>query len=138
VYDRQSARKATIVQRELDINLKHNFLQAALCRKLISEFGLENVADEHASGLGTKIDVVVRRDEDEYWYFEIKTALSPRACLREAFGQLLEYAYWPGAREAKRLIICGGECPLDAEGEQYLVLLRTRFGLPIEYQRIVL
>jgi hypothetical protein len=104
---------------------------------LISEFGAENVGDEQPTGLGTKIDVVLRRKADEFWYYEIKTALSPRACLREAFGQLLEYAYWPGAHEAKRLIICG-ETALDNEGDKYLRQLRKRFRLPIEYQRIVL
>jgi hypothetical protein len=134
--DKSSATKATLAERELDISLKHNLLQAALCRRLITEYGLDNVADEHQSGLGTKIDVVVRRGKDEYWYYEIKTASSPRACLREAFGQLLEYAYWPGAREAKRLIICG-ESPLDENGKSYLSQLKQRFRLPIDYQQIV-
>jgi hypothetical protein len=60
--------------------------------------GAENVADQHASGLGTKIDVVLRRSAKEFWYYEIKTALSPRACIREALGQVMEYAYWPGKR----------------------------------------
>ena len=131
------ATSATLAERQLDINLKHNVLQEALCQQLISEYGLENVADEHPTGFGTKIDVVVRRNKDEYWYYEIKTALSPGVCLREAFGQLLEYAYWPGAREAKRLIVCG-ECPLDHDGEEYLRQLRQRFQLPIEYRQIVL
>lgn len=128
---------ATLAEQELNVNLKHNILQAALCRRLISEFGSENVGDEQPTGLGTKIDVVLRRSEDKFWYYEIKTAASPRACLREAFGQLLEYAYWPGAREAKRLIICG-ESAMDDDGIKYLRQLRKRFGLPIEYQRIVL
>jgi hypothetical protein len=137
VRDRAPATTATLAERELNVSLKHNILQAALCRRLISEFGPENVGDEQATGLGTKIDVVLRRSEDEFWYYEIKTALSPRACLREAFGQLLEYAYWPGSREAKRLIICG-ETALDDEGNKYLQRLRERFRLPIEYQRIVI
>jgi len=104
---------------------------------MISEYGRDNVADEHSSGLGTKIDVGLRRGKGAYWYYEIKTASSPRVCLREAFGQLLEYAYWPGAREADRLIICG-ERPLDKDGEKYLRQLRNRFQLPIEYQQIIL
>jgi hypothetical protein len=136
-FDKSTKTTATLAERELDINLKHNLLQAALCRQLISDFGLDNVADEHPSGIGTKIDVVVRRSNDEYWYFEIKTASSPRACLREAIGQILEYAYWPGAREAKRLIICG-ERQIDSNGEMYLHQLKKRFGLPIEYQQIAL
>jgi hypothetical protein len=63
--------------------------------------------------------------------------MSPRACLREALGQVLEYAYWPGAREATRLILCG-ESPLDEGGIEYLQYLKQRFGLPIDYEQIIL
>jgi hypothetical protein len=130
---------ASLAERELNINLRHNMLQAALTSSLIKRFGKDNVADEHPSGLGTKIDVVVRRSAKEYWYYEIKTALSPRACLREAMGQVLEYAYWPGVREreATRLIVCS-ETPLDDDGRAYLLVLKERFRLPIEYEQITI
>jgi len=134
--DKLAATNATLAERELNINLKHNILQSALCRRLASEYGADNVGDELLTSLGTKIDVVVRRSDNEFWYYEIKTALSPRACLREAFGQVMEYAYWPGAREAKRLVICG-ESPLDGDGEVYLRQLKQRFGLPIDYEQII-
>lgn len=135
--EKSATTTATLAERELNITLKHNLMQAALCRRLIAKHGKENVADEHPSGLGTKIDVVVRRGTDEYWYYEIKTALSPRACLREALGQVLEYAYWPGSREASQLIICG-ETPLDDDGAAYLRRLKERFRLPLEYEQILL
>jgi len=60
---------------------------------------------------------------------------SPRACIREAIGQLLEYAFWPGAQEAIHLTVAG-ESPLDPDGDDYLRQLRDRFGLPIDYQQI--
>jgi hypothetical protein len=50
-------------------------------------------------------------------------------------GQLLEYAYWPGAQEAERLIICG-DSPLDDAEAMYIDALRRRFRLPIDYQQI--
>ena len=131
-----SGTTASVAERKLDINLRHNILQAALTRRLIENFGNDNVADEHPSGLGTKIDVVVRHAPNQYWYYEIKTALSPRACLREALGQVLEYAYWPGgAQEATRLIVCG-EGRLDENDAAYLRLLKERFRLPIDYEQI--
>jgi hypothetical protein len=136
VTERSPIATASLAERELNLNLKHNILQAALCRKLISEFGAQNVADEHPSNLGTKIDVVLRRSTSQFWYYEIKTSASPRGCLREALGQLLEYAYWPGAQEADRLIICG-ESPLDDAGAEYLGRLKQRFRLPIEYEQII-
>jgi hypothetical protein len=135
--EKASAANASLAERELNINLRHTLLQAALCERLVKQYGAENVADEHASGLGTKIDVVLRRSANEFWYYEIKTALSPRACIREALGQVMEYAYWPAANEATRLIICG-ETALDDDGAAYLKTLRERFQLPVIYEQIVI
>jgi len=126
--------KATLAEKELDLDLRHNELQRALYDRLILKYGKENVGTERPSGVGTKVDVVVRQ-MNEYWFYEIKTALTPRACLREALWQLLEYAFWPGAQEPARLIVAG-ECELDKEGEEYLRRLRKRFALPIEYEQI--
>jgi len=77
------------------------------------------------------------RQNSEYWFYEIKTEDSPRACIRQALGQLLEYAFWPGAHVAARLIVVG-EKALDEEGKQYLHTLQERFSLPIEYEQIAL
>jgi hypothetical protein len=135
--DKPSATTATLAERQLNVSLRHNLLQAALTRRLIATFGASNVADEHPSGLGTEIDVVVRHGGHEFWYYEIKTTLSPRACLREALGQVMEYAYWPGAQEPARLIVCG-ESPLGEDGAAYLRLLNERFRLPVAYEQILL
>jgi hypothetical protein len=135
--ERPTATTATLAERELNVSLRHNRLQAVLTARLIREYGAANVADEHPSGLGTKIDVILRRAQDEYWYYEIKTAHSPRSCIREALGQVMEYAYWPGAREPRRLIVCG-ESPLDDDGRAYLRQLNERFRLPVAYEQIVL
>lgn len=82
------------------------------------------------------IDIVVKM-KDEYWFYEIKIALTSRACLREAIGQLLEYGLWPGAQEPSRFIVVG-ESPIDKDGEEYLSRLRNRFSLPIEYEGILI
>jgi hypothetical protein len=125
----------SLAERELDINLRHNVLQQALCHRLADEYGTENVGDEHPSGVGTSIDVVVRH-KGKFHFYEIKTAQSPRACLRQALGQLLEYAFWPGSQEAVRLVVVG-ESALDQEGTEYLRTLKKRFSLPVEYEQIV-
>ncbi len=126
---------ASIVARELDINLRHNVLQEALYCKLADEYGAENVGVELPSGAGTSIDVAVRH-KGEFYFYEIKTAQSPRACLRQALGQLLEYAFWPGTQEAVRLIVVG-ETALGEEGAEYLRTLRKLFSLPIEYEQVI-
>lgn len=128
--------KATLPEKELDLDLRHNLLQEALYQRLASKHGKENVRTEQPSGVGTLIDIVVEM-KDEYWFYEIKTALTPRACLREAIGQLLEYGFWPGAQEPVRFIVVG-ECPLDQDGQEYLSRLRKRFSLPIEYKAIAI
>ncbi|MGA2032411.1 MAG: hypothetical protein ABSG68_09160 [Thermoguttaceae bacterium] len=130
------AAKATLAQKELDLDLRHNLLQEALYRLLASQYGKDNVRAEQPSGVGTKIDIVVKT-KNEYWFYEIKTALTPRACLREAIGQLLEYAFWPGSQEPTRFIVVG-ESPLDEDGKEYLCRLKKRFSLPIEYEAIVI
>jgi hypothetical protein len=124
---------ATLAAKVLDLDLRHNLLQDKLAQCLIADFGVENVSTEQPSGAGTRIDVVVRQ-KDQYWFYEIKTARSPRVCLREAVGQLLEYAYWPHGQEpvAFKLVVVG-ESPLDADAEEYLRRLTIRFGLPLEY-----
>ena len=129
-----SSTVATPVQARLDVTLRHNDIQEALYRRLAAQYGREKVGTEIASGVGTSIDVVVCRDK-EYWFYEIKTASSPRACLREALGQLLEYAFWPGAKPATRLVVVG-EGEMDDDAAHYLSQLRQRFGLPIEYEQI--
>jgi len=128
--------KATYAQRELDVSLRHNLLQEALHCQLVAKFGSENVHKEVSTGIGISVDLAVRQN-DEYWFYEIKTYQSPRACIREAIGQLLEYSFWPGSQEASRLIIVGETAP-DQEVTDYCRLLKLRFSLPIEYQQIVL
>jgi hypothetical protein len=126
----------TSTERQINVALRHNDLQKALYSQLAKKYGEKNVGAEIDSGIGTNIDLVVRQEE-KYWFYEIKTYHSPRACIREAIGQLLEYAFWSGSKEVTRLIIAG-EVKLDSEGEQYLQTLRNRYSLPIEYEQIVL
>lgn len=132
---RPASGRATVAERQLNITLRHNLMQAALCQRLIAEHGAQNVRAEQPSGLGTLIDVALRVGDGQYWYYEIKTASSPRGCLREALGQILEYSFWPGAQEASKLIVCG-ESALDDDGAAYLRALQTRFSLPIAYEQI--
>ncbi|MFT4117909.1 hypothetical protein [Bradyrhizobium sp.] len=67
--ERPGATTATLAERELNVSLRHNVLQTALTRRLVAQYGVANVATEHSSGLGTKIDVVLRRTSKEYWYY---------------------------------------------------------------------
>ena len=110
----------------------HRKMQQALKRELIGE-GAE-VGTEHPDGNGRYIDLVARRDE-AFEFYEIKSGPSPRLCIREALGQLLEYGYWGDGVQPARLIVVG-ERPIDSEAEAYLAGLRHKFQLPIHYRHV--
>jgi len=122
---------ASLAERQLNITLRHNELQRALYNHLASLYGADDVGTERESA-GGQVDVIVRRGE-KFWFYEIKTSMSARGCIREALAQLLEYSFWPGAQEAEKLVIVG-EAPLDTDAELYVANLRKRFALPIEYE----
>ena len=127
------ATTATIVGQQLNVDLRHNEMQQALYWDLTIEYGEANVGAEIPTGTGDRIDLVVRRGA-KYWFYEIKTSLSSRDCIREALAQLLEYSFWPGAQKAERLIIVG-EPLLDPDSERFLTRLKKDFSLPLEYKQ---
>jgi hypothetical protein len=129
-----STTTADYAHQELDLTLRHNDMQEILYRRLVLRHGAENVGTEHPTGLGTRVDAVVRTSRNHYSFYEIKTRLSARACIREALGQLLEYAYWPGAQATDQLIVIG-EPALDEEARTYLAELQARFSLPVSYEQ---
>lgn len=127
------ATTATVSERALDVRLRHNELQYALHNYLAAKYGEAAVGTEQNNSAGTRIDLVVRRDQ-AYLFYEIKTASSARGCIREALAQLLEYSFWPGVQEATCLVIVG-EAPFDLDSRTYIARLREKFGLPINYQQ---
>src|SRR3546814_3124822 len=69
--------------------------------------------------------------------YEIKSDLEPRTVIREALGQILEYAFHPRRQHVLPLrLIIVGRCELRAEDGAYLDRLRANFGLPIEYRSV--
>lgn len=129
-----SKTKVSVAERQLDKLLRHNDLQRALHTHLSKQHGSDSVGVEQGTGNGTLVDVVLRLD-GRFWFYEIKTGSSARACIREALSQLLEYSCWPGAQEAERLIIVG-EPPLDKDAAAFLECLREKFSLPVYYQQL--
>jgi hypothetical protein len=127
---------ASLAEQVLDVDLRHSELQIFLYTQLQSEYGKDCVATEWRTRTG-KIDVAVKRPNGRYWFYEIKTSLSARGCIREGLAQLLEYSYWPGAVEPEKLFIVG-EPELDEKAKLYLNSLREKFGLLIEYRQCVL
>ena len=119
--------------RFIQVGKKHKKIQKILLRKLREEFGKENVTWEHPLNNGTQVDIA-RKDGDKIIYYEIKTYPSIRISLREALGQLLEYALWTEDKHPSELIIVT-DLPIG-DGKKYLKALREGFNLPINYQRL--
>lgn len=128
-----SATAGNVKEKALDILLRHNDMQYRLYEKMCLAHGSENVGAEIKVN-GLSIDLVVR-SKDEYWFYEIKTASSARACIRQGLGQILEYSYWPGHQRAAKLVIVG-EPKLSNDETFYLNRLQNEMSIPIEYMAI--
>jgi hypothetical protein len=126
-------RKYTREQMAVDIDIRHSKIQEFLVKKLIEKYGNKNVSLEHPI-FGNKIDVVVNDNRGLYFY-EIKTALTARDCIRQAMGQILDYGFWPGQQNAVKLFIVG-EAIIDKNTEKYLQYLNDQFRLSLDYIRI--
>ena len=69
-------------------------------------------------------------------YFEIKTDGTVKHCVREAIGQLLEYAHYPDCARSNELVVVGDAPPSESD-RSYLAFLREQYDLPIHYQRFL-
>ena len=115
------------------VSPEHAKMQVQLVKELKQEYpGAQIVCEENF------VDVTVRTP-DETLLFEIKSDLAARTVLRQALGQILEYAYHRPALHAPpaRLIIVG-RSKLENEDRRYLNHLRNTFGLPLDYRVVTL
>lgn len=114
------------------VSLAHRALQRALKRELLKE-GAE-VGTEQRDGKGGYIDLVANR-AGAIEFYEIKTDTSPRLAIRNAIGQLLEYANWPEPVRPSRLVVAGPS-PLDSPTAHYLQTITAETHLPVGYRQV--
>jgi hypothetical protein len=128
VKKRSSNREAKPVQ----ITYLHEQISKKVTRLLKKKY--DRAHREVLSGYGRcKIDIVAK-DGDKIIFYEIKTYNSLITCIREAIGQILEYAYWPESENANELIIIS-QHPIEPTAKRYLNFLRSKFlGLNLYYQ----
>ena len=116
---------------ETVVTKKHVKMQKALHSRLVSKYG-RNVDYECEHIQGKFADLVILLDSGKYAVYEIKTQPTPRECIREAIGQLLEYSYWPGSQSVEQIWVVGPS-PIDDKTTEYLDILKGDFKLPIGY-----
>jgi hypothetical protein len=114
---------------EVECTPEHARMQAKLMRELHTEYPEAQVVRERDF-----IDVSVQTDA-ELLLFEIKSDLEPRTVIRQALGQILEYAFHPTRHHAQpvRLVIVGRRV-LSTMDKAYLRRLQEDFRLPLEYR----
>lgn len=126
--------KLTYEAHSVDIDLVHNDIQECVYHQLMKKYGKDNVRTEQPAGNGSNIDVVVHDNDGKFIFFEIKTSFSVRLCIREAVGQLLEYAYLGKGANAKKLIVVSPN-KINSETRAYIRNIRNLFKIPLYYQR---
>jgi hypothetical protein len=118
---------------EKEVKLFHNQMQNFIFKQLVSEYGKENISTEQDTGLGSKIDIAIKR-ENVYTFYELKGYNTIQKCIREAVSQLMEYAFYPNTNRANELVIVSHN-PIDKNTKRYLKKLRDEFRIPIYYQQ---
>jgi len=117
----------------VEIVYLHRAISNSLTKTLRQIHGKKNVTREHPAGYGAnKIDIVVN-EKTSMIFYEIKTYNSLKTSIREAFGQLMEYCFYPDKHKAKELIIVT-QLQADKQTISYFQHLRVTFKLPIYYQ----
>ena len=111
---------------------KHKEIQLAL-KKYLSHEGYTDVELEAPAGRGRQIDLkAYHKTSKSLHYFEIKV-YDARLSIREALGQILEYAHYLSSRcKDPKLFIVGPESP-TRQDLIYLNRLRKEYNLPIEF-----
>ena len=102
---------------------------------LCARYGKDAVGTEQATGTGGRADALVRLSGGRCELYEIKPATTAADAVRQAMGQLLEYAYRRGGLQPVSLcVVC--DAPLDDITAEFLSRLKSQFALPIEYLQV--
>jgi hypothetical protein len=117
--------------REVEYTPEHNFMQRQLLLELRKEFPGADVE------LEKNFVAVSVRTKKELLYFEIKSDSEGRKVIRNALGQILDYAFYrPGREELAVRLIIVGQNPLNKAEKSYLDFLQKQFRLPLEYRTL--
>ncbi|TDX42352.1 hypothetical protein [Orenia marismortui] len=112
---------------EIEIVPVHNKMQNAIW-KLLKESKVYEIVQIEKNN----IDIKAKTESGVWHYFEIKTN-NPKKSIRNALGQIMEYAYFPNSKKAEKLYIISDERP-KSNVKKYLRYLREKFDLPVYYR----
>ena len=119
-----------IQEQKINPKNKHEQIKKVLFDQLVFKYGCDCVGSELFIG-NNRIDVAVKKGT-EFDIFEIKTCATSRACVREAMGQILEYAYLDSKETISRMYIVS-YCYPEPDVEEYLERIRNQHKIPVFY-----
>lgn len=108
---------------------EHAIMQRNLVARLRKEYP-KHLVDFEVDGID-----VLHESPTERTLYEIKSDTRPLSAIRQALGQLLEYAFFglPHDDRSLSLVVVGRTQPSHEESA-YLEKLRTEFNLPLRYE----
>ena len=104
----------------------HNIVQNSI-KNILEESNMYS----HVLLESDHVDIKALTTKGLWHFFEIKTSKTKK-CLREALGQILEYAHFKPTVKTEKLFIVGLYKMSDTE-KQYIRLLRNLYNIPIWY-----
>ena len=110
--------------------LTHNKLISEFQKYLQKKFGKSNVRRECPSN-ENRIDLV-RRDNDSFIFYEIKTYNHVRTSLRVGIGQLLEYTLFPDEQFAVKIVLVTETEP-DTDTVRYIRHMNKFLKIPFGF-----
>jgi hypothetical protein len=123
----------------VEMKFLHREISDKLHQHFAEIYGQNKVKTNVRAGYGcNEVDMIIDRNDAEikgYVYYEIKTYDSLRLSIREALGQILEYAMWPDKNHAAKFVIVTQPCPNEEnKAKIYFENLRKILKIKIFYQ----
>jgi hypothetical protein len=130
------ARSYLLPEQPVESADEHRRLQYQLVDELRREYpGAAIYCEGIVEPEGWFVDVV-RQESNRTIIYEIKTDPRLHLCIRNAVGQLLQYAYWGQRQLADELVIVSRHT-LDNDARNFLLSLQGQFNIPISYRQVV-
>ncbi len=113
--------------RKTSYDPRHNRMQNAI-RDILVNSGLYTSVEMEVNF----VDITATTASGKVHFYEIKTSPA-KASIREALGQVMEYAFYPTEKKADKLIIVA-PVPADELDVQYIKMLRKEYHIPVWFQ----
>ena len=128
----KSSYSISVKKGEREVKSLHVEILDYLYSKLLEKNNRNNLSVENSFVNGKIIDLLEKIEDNKFNFYEVKTSNSGLTNIREAIGQILEYALIDEKIIAQTLIIIGPAKLNDTE-EKYLKRLRHILSVKIEY-----